>query len=235
MGCPCRTPPGDPRVQMRGIRRARYEIPCGLRGRAVTIALRFRCSGRVAIPARQPRLDTSPVISDEVKTTTCYMCACRCGIKVHLKDGAVRFIEGNRDHPVNRGVLCAKGSAGIMQPGGAGPAAQAAETGRRARRRRVRGDRVGRGAGDRRRVARRHPPDRPAEARLLHRPRPVPGADRLVGQPVRHPELRRPWRLLLGQHGGRRALHHRRLVLGVRRAGLGAHALFHDVRHGRGP
>ncbi len=84
------------------------------KGRAVTIAASFRCSGRVAIPARQPRLDTSPPISDEVKTTTCYMCACRCGIKVHLKDGAVRFIEGNRDHPVNRGVLCAKGSAGIM-------------------------------------------------------------------------------------------------------------------------
>jgi sulfite dehydrogenase (quinone) subunit SoeA len=43
------------------------------------------------------------------------MCACRCGIKVHLKDGRIRYIEGNRDHPVNRGVLCAKGSAGIMQ------------------------------------------------------------------------------------------------------------------------
>jgi anaerobic selenocysteine-containing dehydrogenase len=42
------------------------------------------------------------------------MCACRCGIKVHLKNGALRYIEGNRDHPVNRGVLCAKGSAGIM-------------------------------------------------------------------------------------------------------------------------
>ncbi len=60
-------------------------------------------------------IDLSPVVSDEVKTTTCYMCACRCGIKVHLKDGAIRYIEGNRDHPVNRGVLCAKGSAGIMQ------------------------------------------------------------------------------------------------------------------------
>ena len=60
-------------------------------------------------------LDTSPPVSDEVRTTTCYMCACRCGIKVHLKDGAIRYIEGNRDHPVNRGVLCAKGSAGIMQ------------------------------------------------------------------------------------------------------------------------
>jgi anaerobic selenocysteine-containing dehydrogenase len=43
------------------------------------------------------------------------MCACRCGIKVHLKNGDIRYIEGNRDHPVNRGVLCAKGSAGIMQ------------------------------------------------------------------------------------------------------------------------
>ena len=46
--------------------------------------------------------------------TTCYQCACRCGIRVHLEGGAIRFIEGNPDHPVNRGVLCAKGSAGIM-------------------------------------------------------------------------------------------------------------------------
>ena len=60
-------------------------------------------------------IDTSPPVSDEVKTTTCYMCACRCGINVHLRDGAVRYIEGNRNHPVNKGVLCAKGSAGIMQ------------------------------------------------------------------------------------------------------------------------
>jgi anaerobic selenocysteine-containing dehydrogenase len=49
-----------------------------------------------------------------VARTTCYMCACRCGIKVHLEDGRLRYIEGDRDHPVNRGVLCAKGSAGIM-------------------------------------------------------------------------------------------------------------------------
>ncbi len=28
----------------------------------------------------------------EVKTTTCYMCACRCGIRVHLKDGEIRYI-----------------------------------------------------------------------------------------------------------------------------------------------
>ncbi|MGQ3487616.1 molybdopterin oxidoreductase family protein [Roseovarius pacificus] len=64
---------------------------------------------------RQPKIDTSPKVSDEVRKTTCYMCACRCGINVHMKDGKVAYIEGNRDHPVNRGVLCAKGSAGIMQ------------------------------------------------------------------------------------------------------------------------
>ena len=63
----------------------------------------------------QPVLDTSPKVSDEIRKTTCYMCACRCGINVHMKDGKVAYIEGNRDHPVNQGVLCAKGSAGIMQ------------------------------------------------------------------------------------------------------------------------
>ena len=63
----------------------------------------------------QPVVDTSPKVSDEVRKTTCYMCACRCGINVHMKEGKVAYIEGNKDHPVNQGVLCAKGSAGIMQ------------------------------------------------------------------------------------------------------------------------
>ncbi|MEO0819758.1 MAG: molybdopterin oxidoreductase family protein [Pseudomonadota bacterium] len=62
----------------------------------------------------------SEPVSDEVRRTTCYMCACRCGIDVHIVTDAagvpfVRYIEGNKSHPKNRGVLCAKGSAGIMQ------------------------------------------------------------------------------------------------------------------------
>jgi len=63
---------------------------------------------------RDEQINYSTPVGDEVAYTTCYMCACRCGIKVHLKQGKLRYIEGNRDHPVNRGVLCAKGSAGIM-------------------------------------------------------------------------------------------------------------------------
>ncbi|MCB1635803.1 MAG: hypothetical protein KDI51_14530, partial [Xanthomonadales bacterium] len=42
-------------------------------------------------------------MSTEVRTTTCYMCACRCGIRVTLRDGEVRHIEGNPDHPLNKG------------------------------------------------------------------------------------------------------------------------------------
>jgi anaerobic selenocysteine-containing dehydrogenase len=66
-------------------------------------------------PAEGDGVETSPRIGDRIEKTTCYMCACRCGIEVHIRDGQVRYINGNKDHPVNRGVICGKGSAGIMQ------------------------------------------------------------------------------------------------------------------------
>jgi anaerobic selenocysteine-containing dehydrogenase len=67
--------------------------------------------------SRKPLHDPtrSSLAGTEVKTTTCYMCACRCGIRVHLKEGQVRYIDGNPDHPLNKGVICAKGSSGIMK------------------------------------------------------------------------------------------------------------------------
>jgi anaerobic selenocysteine-containing dehydrogenase len=93
----------------------------------------------------------------------------------------VRYIEGNRDHPVNRGVLCAKGSAGIMTQYSPARLTKPLVRVGRARRRRVPRGRVGRGDEHRRDLAGRDPPHRPAQARLLHRSRPEPGADRLVG------------------------------------------------------
>jgi anaerobic selenocysteine-containing dehydrogenase len=51
----------------------------------------------------------------EVKNTTCYMCACRCGIRVTLRDGEIRYIQGNPEHPLNHGGMCAKGASGIMK------------------------------------------------------------------------------------------------------------------------
>jgi len=66
-------------------------------------------------PLHDPSADPEPGAKRETKTTTCYMCACRCGIRVHLRDGKLRYIDGNPNHPINKGVICAKGSAGIMK------------------------------------------------------------------------------------------------------------------------
>ncbi len=73
----------------------------------------------MTLPLHDPTAAVLPGAKTEVKTTTCYMCACRCGIKVHLRDSGsgpqVRYIEGNPEHPLNKGILCAKGASGIMK------------------------------------------------------------------------------------------------------------------------
>src|SRR4249920_2568921 len=66
-------------------------------------------------PLHDPLAPPLPGASTETRNTTCYMCACRCGIRVHVRNGEVRYIEGNPDHPINKGVICAKGSSGIMK------------------------------------------------------------------------------------------------------------------------
>ncbi|MCM2477908.1 molybdopterin oxidoreductase family protein [Serpentinimonas maccroryi] len=66
-------------------------------------------------PLHDPCSPPLPGATTEIRNTTCYMCACRCGIRVHLRNGEVRYIDGNPDHPLNQGVICAKGSSGIMK------------------------------------------------------------------------------------------------------------------------
>jgi anaerobic selenocysteine-containing dehydrogenase len=70
-------------------------------------------------PLHQPLDAPTPVDETTIKCTTCYMCACRCGIRVHLREGEdgpeVRYIDGNPAHPLNQGVICAKGASGIMK------------------------------------------------------------------------------------------------------------------------
>jgi anaerobic selenocysteine-containing dehydrogenase len=70
-------------------------------------------------PLHDPLAPPLPGAATEIKCTTCYMCACRCGIRVHLREGEngpeVRYIDGNPEHPINQGVICAKGASGIMK------------------------------------------------------------------------------------------------------------------------
>ncbi len=45
--------------------------------------------------------------------TICEMCFWRCGVLASVADGKVVRVEGNPDHPLNRGRLCARGNAGV--------------------------------------------------------------------------------------------------------------------------
>ncbi len=66
--------------------------------------------------ANTPLIISNDEPQDEIRrlSTTCYMCACRCGIEVTLQGDRVRFLSGIPENPVNKGVWCAKGGAGIM-------------------------------------------------------------------------------------------------------------------------
>lgn len=56
----------------------------------------------------------SPPRGERVVNTLCNMCGYHCGMKVFTRDGKIRRIVGNREHPVSRGKLCAKGLSAIQ-------------------------------------------------------------------------------------------------------------------------
>src|SRR5688572_23296754 len=42
-------------------------------------------------------------------TTTCCYCGVGCGVVVHKDKKGILSLEGDKDHPVNKGMLCSKG------------------------------------------------------------------------------------------------------------------------------
>jgi anaerobic selenocysteine-containing dehydrogenase len=61
-----------------------------------------------ACGGRKPKLR---VRHAKESTTICPYCGVGCGAIVSVQDGKVVNIEGDPDHPINRGSLCSKGSA----------------------------------------------------------------------------------------------------------------------------
>ncbi|MCE5326201.1 MAG: 4Fe-4S dicluster domain-containing protein [Planctomycetaceae bacterium] len=49
-----------------------------------------------------------------VYATTCRECPAGCGMHVWHRDGRINKAEGNPDHPVNRGGLCARGQSSLQ-------------------------------------------------------------------------------------------------------------------------
>lgn len=54
-------------------------------------------------------------MKDELKTirSTCRLCYNSCGVIVHLRNGIPVRVEGDPCHPINKGLLCAKGYASL--------------------------------------------------------------------------------------------------------------------------
>ena len=63
--------------------------------------------------------------------STCTECATGCGVHVRTREGRAVKLEGNPEHPVNKGKLCSRGQAslqGLYNPGRVrGPMARAAD------------------------------------------------------------------------------------------------------------
>ncbi len=74
--------------------------------------LRQRPSGAVAVPVKwMPPAWPRQEEADKVVRTACLDCHSRCGALVHVTDGVVTKVEGNPEHPLSRGIMCAKGNA----------------------------------------------------------------------------------------------------------------------------
>lgn len=48
---------------------------------------------------------------EEVVQTICGFCHANCGMRIHVRDGQILKVRGDRTHPANRGRLCPKGAA----------------------------------------------------------------------------------------------------------------------------
>jgi len=46
--------------------------------------------------------------------TACQSCPAGCGVVARAREGRVVKVEGNAEHPVNRGALCARGQASVL-------------------------------------------------------------------------------------------------------------------------
>ncbi len=78
--------------------------------RSAAVAGAFAGAAKGDAPAPPGHHGTAPV---HTIASNCEMCFWRCGILAEVENGKVVRIEGNPDHPLTRGRLCARGNAGI--------------------------------------------------------------------------------------------------------------------------
>ena len=65
--------------------------------------------GLIDIPKVRAANSTLKLANVEEFTTSCNFCSCGCGMVASVRNGKLVAMEGDYDHIVNRGSLCAKG------------------------------------------------------------------------------------------------------------------------------
>ncbi len=73
----------------------------------------YRDRGEIVPYTKQPE-GVTPGIANYY-ASTCSGCAQSCGVLVKTREGRPIKIDGNPDHPINRGKICPKGQAGVLQ------------------------------------------------------------------------------------------------------------------------
>jgi anaerobic selenocysteine-containing dehydrogenase/Fe-S-cluster-containing dehydrogenase component len=105
--------PGPQSVAPAGVRRREFLKVLGAAGAtAATAACVPEKTGNL-IPYLVSPEQTVPGVSTYY-ATTCRECSAGCGVIAETRDGRVIKLEGNPEHPVNRGALCARGQSALQ-------------------------------------------------------------------------------------------------------------------------
>jgi molybdopterin-containing oxidoreductase family iron-sulfur binding subunit len=95
-----------------GVRRREFLKILGVTGAGATVGCGPSEAGRL-IPYLVNPDQTVPGVSTYF-ATTCRECPAACGVIAETRDGRAIKLEGNPEHPLNRGALCARGQAALQ-------------------------------------------------------------------------------------------------------------------------
>jgi anaerobic selenocysteine-containing dehydrogenase/Fe-S-cluster-containing dehydrogenase component len=96
-----------------GVKRRDFLKVLGAAGAATTTVGCFQEQVEQLIPYLNSPDQTVPGVSTHY-STTCRECALACGVIAETRDGRAIKLEGNPEHPVNRGALCARGQSALQ-------------------------------------------------------------------------------------------------------------------------